>query len=58
MIYPNLTPQVGIISLDGRVHMCVTMQPDKELDLRQVLPPLFQAELEATATALGVPMVA
>ena len=58
MIYPNLTPQVGIISLDGRVHMCVTMQPDKELDLRQVLPPLFQAELEATANALGVPMVA
>uniref|UniRef100_A0A7S1Q518 Diacylglycerol O-acyltransferase n=1 Tax=Neobodo designis TaxID=312471 RepID=A0A7S1Q518_NEODS len=57
MIYPNFTPQVGIVSVDGRVHMCVTMAPDNEVDLRTVLPKLFREELEATAKALGVPMV-
>ena len=56
MVYPNFTPQVGIISLNGEVHTCLTIQPDKEIDLRKVLPSYFQEELETLAKELGVPL--
>jgi diacylglycerol O-acyltransferase len=58
MIYHNLIPQIGILSLNGKVHMCLTMDPSEtpDIDLRTELPKLFMEELEALAAELGVPM--
>ena len=55
MVFPNLNPQVGILSFDGTVHMCVTMSPDPNgVDLRTEFPKCFTEELNELAGALGV----
>jgi hypothetical protein len=54
MIYPNLIPQVGILSLNGSVNVCLSMRHDKAVDLQHVLPALFAEELTAMCAAFGV----
>jgi hypothetical protein len=55
MIYPNIIPQVGILSLNGQVHMCLSVVADDQgVDLRKELPRCFQEELAALAAEVGV----
>lgn len=45
MIFPNVIPQIGILSIDGSLHMAATLRKNPKVNLQQVLPALFAEEL-------------
>ena len=58
MLYPNLAQQVGILSLNGTIHMAIVMasKGDKQ-EIRQQLPQCFLEELQELCTAAGISRV-
>lgn len=55
MVFPNLIPQVGILSLNGQVFMNFVLDP-KEVKQADRLPQLYIDELTDLAAALQVPL--
>lgn len=53
MLYANMIPQVGALSLGGRLYTCIILDPEvtKEADK---LPDFFVEELKELAQRLGV----
>jgi hypothetical protein len=54
MIYPNLIPQVGIISVGGAMNICLSMRRDPEIDVRPVMTAYFEQELADMCSAFNV----
>ena len=56
MLYPNLAQQVGILSVNGTIHMCIVMASSLDkAQIRQELPGCFLEELDELCVELGVP---
>jgi diacylglycerol O-acyltransferase len=58
MLYPNVAQQVGILSLNGMIHMAVVMAASADpSDVRRELPDCFLQELQELCTEVGVSRV-
>lgn len=57
VVFPNLLPQVGLLSYHGTVHGCLVV-PDPEGDAAEGIADGYAQELRALAEALDVDLPA